>query len=196
VQVEIIDNFLDIQDQLQISNYINNFSYLENPHSYSFNVNAVTQDVINSNNLLQINNPQMVKPIFNIEVNTKKATIFDNFLFSKVYLGLNNNNLSNYFIQRIKINITFPHPKNTIENYGPIHTDDERKESKSIIYYINNSDGDTLFFNNNSDNPKIIKRISPKQGRAVVFNSNINHTACCPINAPYRQIINFVLYKK
>ena len=66
------------------------------------------------------------------------------------------------------------------------------KKSISIIYYVNNSDGDTFFFDKKLNT---VKRISPRQGRAVVFNSNMRHAACCPINSVYRQVINFVLHK-
>ena len=103
MQVEIIDNFLDIQDQLQISNYINNNSYLENSYSYSFNVNAVTQDGINSNNLLQINNPQMVKPIFDIEANTKMEVVdkFHNSLSKIFFNPLKSNHV--YHFEKVRI---------------------------------------------------------------------------------------------
>ena len=116
-------------------------------------------------------------------------------LFTQIYIMLCNNNLANNNINRIKINTNFPYPNNTKKNYGPIHIDDERKGSISIIYYLHNTDGDTLFFNNDIDNPKIIKRVSPRQGRAVVFDSNMRHAGCCPIHSPFRQVINFVLFK-
>ena len=121
-------------------------------------------------------------------------------MFTHSYSLLDINKLSNRFIQRIKINTTFPYPKNNKDMYGPIHIDSNIKKSISIIYYVNNSDGDTFFFENeikvlSSCNLNTVKRISPRQGRAVVFNSNMRHAACCPINSVYRQVINFVLHK-
>ena len=42
-----------------------------------------------------------------------------------------------------------------------------------FLYYINDSDGDTIFFN---DEGSEIKRISPKKGRIVFFDGSIKHT--------------------
>ena len=120
--------------------------------------------------------------------------MYNNVLFSYIYTLLFKHKLSNNFIHRIKINTTFPYPKNNKNNYGPIHTDisDTNVNGTSIIYYINNSDGDTLFFD---DKLNVTKKVTPRQGRAVIFDNKIKHTACCPINSIYRQVINMVLYK-
>lgn len=47
----------------------------------------------------------------------------------------------------------------------------------SIMYYVNDSSGDTIFFN---DDKKVIKRVSPKKGTGVVFNPTILHSGQCP----------------
>ena len=54
-------------------------------------------------------------------------------------------------------------------------------------YYINDSEGDTVFFD---DNKKEIKRVSPKKGRIVFFNGNQLHSGSYPTNTP-RFILNF-----
>ena len=42
----------------------------------------------------------------------------------------------------------------------------------SFIYYVNNSDGNTYFFNKDNE---IIESVEPREGRAVMFDSNISH---------------------
>lgn len=59
-----------------------------------------------------------------------------------------------------------------------------------LIYYINDSDGDTIFFED--DYATQIKSVTPKKGRSVLFNGNIPHAAGIPTLGP-RCIVNFNL---
>ena len=58
------------------------------------------------------------------------------------------------------------------------------------LYYVINADGDTLLFKNS----KIINRVSPKQGRLLIFDGSIVHTARQPKKG-IRCIINFDVLK-
>lgn len=71
-----------------------------------------------------------------------------------------------------------------------------------IIYYINDSDGDTFVFKesfHSEENIKNIKtltvehRISPKQGRIAIFNGSKLHAGMHPKVNDYRMVINFNL---
>jgi hypothetical protein len=46
-----------------------------------------------------------------------------------------------------------------------------------LLYYVNDSDGDTIFFD---DNKNEIKRVSPKKGRIIFFDGKIKHTGSYP----------------
>lgn len=69
----------------------------------------------------------------------------------------------------------------------------------AMLYYVNDSDGDTIFFNeayqeNDQDfyDPEqftIYKRVTPKKGRIVVFNGLRYHSSTHP-SSNYRLIIN------
>ena len=56
-------------------------------------------------------------------------------------------------------------------------------KSKVILYYVNDSDGDTLFFDN-KDKLNIIKRVSPKKGRVVHFDNNKLHASWIHLHLP------------
>lgn len=58
----------------------------------------------------------------------------------------------------------------------------------SILYYINDSTGDTHFFDTNTK--KLIKKVSPKKGTGVMFNPTILHAGKFPNN----HVPRFVAY--
>lgn len=104
-------------------------------------------------------------------------------------------------ILRIRIRRTFFVKGHSKKKYNTPHVDLELIENyKSLVYYVEDSDGDTVFFKNkyNKDNKIVLdkeaiedKRISPKQGRAIYFNGDIFHSGNCPVNYEKRTIINF-----
>jgi hypothetical protein len=55
------------------------------------------------------------------------------------------------------------------------------------LYYVNDSDGDTIFYDNEKNE---IKRVSPKKGRIVFFNGSILHSGSSPSKST-RILINY-----
>lgn len=104
-----------------------------------------------------------------------------------IYFIEDKTNTSFKKIERIKANLR---TKTLDDNYEfNIHKDMAENNYKSFIYYVNDSDGDTLFFD---DNNKIINSVTPKENSGVFFNSNIKHTSQAPIKNDYRVVINFI----
>jgi hypothetical protein len=63
-----------------------------------------------------------------------------------------------------------------------------------MIYYVNDSDGDTVIFDKqypDRENPQVIKSISPKKGRAIFFDGRHYHCGSCPIDHDTRIIFNY-----
>lgn len=60
-----------------------------------------------------------------------------------------------------------------------------------VLYYVNDTDGDTFMFENGKDKEPT-KRISPKKNRAVIFDGLIYHASSSP-SITKRCIINFNL---
>lgn len=104
----------------------------------------------------------------------------------------------NYEIQRIKVNFN---PREIAEHKGSCyvpHVDIEDGGGWTAIYYVSDSDGDTVIFNEETNNPirnneeiSVKEVINNKRGRLVLFNQNSLHAGCPPINSDYRIVINY-----
>jgi hypothetical protein len=96
-------------------------------------------------------------------------------------------------LTRFKLNLNFLVANAKSNQYFPQHIDMGNKEGITIIYYVNNSDGDTLFFDQNK---KIIKRNTPKKGSIVMFDNQLIHAGQPPVKSPFRSVININWIKK
>tara|TARA_R110000803_G_C11793707_1_gene298398 strand:+ start:21 stop:572 length:552 start_codon:yes stop_codon:yes gene_type:complete len=55
------------------------------------------------------------------------------------------------------------------------------------LYYVTDSDGDTILFDDNNNETK---RVTPKKGRIIFFDGSIKHCSSSP-SKTHRSIINF-----
>ena len=73
--------------------------------------------------------------------------------------------------------------------YNQPHQDVPMDGCKTIVYYVNDSDGDTVVF----DGDEIVERCSPKRNRACIIDSNKFHASCNPSERSVRYVISFLL---
>lgn len=95
---------------------------------------------------------------------------------------------------RVKVNVTFNDGTSLENKPNPPHLDIVGSKDNYFIgiYYVNESDGDTLIYEGNKkENLKLIKSISPKKGRLVLFNGNRYHSSSHPIKCDKRIIVNY-----
>ncbi len=91
-------------------------------------------------------------------------------------------------------------PLNLKSNELDVPHIDLKEEHLVVLYYVNDSDGDTVIYKQkyNQKENKIpymkdmeeLKRITPKQGRVIMFNGDNFHTAQQPIKN-VRCIVNY-----
>lgn len=99
-------------------------------------------------------------------------------------------------ITRIKINLLLRDKTFTMNNYNFPHSDRGHGE-KIFIYYLNDSDGDTIIFNEYDDYqtvPKkftIAERITPKKGTGVFLECARFHASSNPAQTQHRYVINY-----
>lgn len=103
-------------------------------------------------------------------------------------------------ILRIRIRKTTSVPNHTSDKYNRPHIDlPEANHYKTLVYYVDDSDGDTFLFNEmyepgmpiSMENVTEYKRNSPKKGTGVVFDGHRYHAGNNPVNFKQRTIINF-----
>ena len=89
-------------------------------------------------------------------------------------------------ILRAQTNLT---PEKKITKPSPPHTDSDTPHY-ALLLYLNDSDGETIMFD---DNMVEIKRITPKCGRFVLFDGSIKHSLIPPTNTKHRIVFNYNL---
>jgi hypothetical protein len=91
-------------------------------------------------------------------------------------------------ILRIKTNLTTRWQLTEDEIKTLFHKDQEEDRYLSLIYYVNDSDGDTIIRTKDDD-----VKVTPKSNKACYFKSNTLHAGMFPQISKKRIVINFVL---
>ena len=158
-------------------------------------VNKIEYYVLQSQNLPFYYNPSITSP------NTKSFypgfinTFFDKNITSDLYFSFSQilyKFCDKLNIDLLKINlgrIFLQVPTSSPPPFEP-HID-QHIPHWVCLYYVNDSDGDTIFYNNKEE----IKRITPKKGRIIFFDGSIYHTAGQP-SKNHRAVVNFCFQGK
>lgn len=104
-------------------------------------------------------------------------------------------------ILRIRIRRTMRTPDTTETTYNTPHVDlMHDKPFWTFVYYIEESDGQTIFFDQTyekgsnaslKESPKIIQRVPHSKGNGVLFDGFIYHAGNSPLKYVKRTVINF-----
>lgn len=65
-----------------------------------------------------------------------------------------------------------------LQQYAEIHTDSTSDNYLSLIYHVNESEGDTVFYNSDKS---VVHKVPFRMGRIVVFPSNYLHEGLPPL---------------
>ena len=183
----IIDDFVPLSYQDYIRDELKNMYGWKYIHSHSgkdltYNPNDV--NIKNSSgfsHLVYDYSKGPISPLFN--------EIRNIFLFLEQATGIVVDE-----VYRIKANLSLPIC--AIKTYNPPHTDVEEEGFFSLVYYVDDSDGETVVFDKmyGEDilNYNIVQTIKPKKGRAVLLKSHQYHASANPINFDTRYVLNFV----
>lgn len=196
---KIIDNFLPIENQNLVSDMLNDDYF---PWYYTSSIYNKKLDVP------EFENVTYAPGLYHTVKDSEKGVNSNDNVLNRIMPILD------YFekyegvivsdILRIRIRRTMQYPGHNEKKYNVPHVDlNGIKNYYSLIYYPEDSDGDTVLFNSdnrfvNENHIDIVKnirsetaRISPKKGRAVFFKGDTIHAGNNPINYPVRTVINF-----
>jgi hypothetical protein len=131
---------------------------------------------------------------------TKRSQFFD-VVFPFFYFLEEKTGIRMGAIERIKANMLLRASAAGVADdaYNTPHIDIPDPGFKSLIYYVKDSDGDTVLFNESYGDKKaltVAKRITPKKGKAVIFDSNRWHASSNPRQNQNRIVINFIFQVK
>ena len=156
---------------------------------------STTKVDLKKDNTLYHDSPQLVCPIYMSDSNTIGP--FFNEIRTLFYFLEDKTGIKFEKLIRIKANLTW---KTDIKLPHPPHIDLPNNDHLSMVLYINESDGETIIYDKTihqgDHNLKEIARVSPKPGRAVIFNSNRFHSSSSPNTSSCRIIINSVFKPK
>lgn len=127
----------------------------------------------------------------------------NNLLTPILYSAISNTDIVFNQILQARGFMSMPVSKDTVDKIDKPHVDGYHHHMV-CIYYVNDSDGDTVIFNKRSGNyvfdtqlkgldPKelpILETITPKKGRCVIFNGNFFHASTQPTSG-VRCVLNF-----
>lgn len=180
MQPKIIDDFID-QSYNNLLNetifkggdfswfYLENISGWRNVHvdgvTFSKNQSGFYHVAYSDGNAQSSFLPLLMPFIYSIE--EKFDTNINNLL--RVRIGMN--------VKNGEAGAHYPHTDLDVPNY-------------TLLYYIDESDGDTIFYKGSKDNLEVDFTNTHKQNQAVLFNGLTMHSSSSPVNYDKRTTIN------
>ena len=194
-EIYVIDDFIDLKYQEDIKNILmGDYQYEGKDFPWYY-----TSDVTIAGEPESQNRPALFHSYVEHtdgELVGKKITVFHHLFLDMLKKVCKDMNIKNINVLQGRSFLQFPlNLKDKIADTP--HTDMD-KEHLVVLYYVCDSDGDTLIFNQREQSEDgftiytIKKRVTPKQGRIVLFDGSLYHTAEQPLNN-HRCIVNYNL---
>jgi hypothetical protein len=177
------DNIIPLKNQNFIENMLlGKIRGLSFPYYYTRNLTGVDDP----------NNPNPERGFGSLLYSHRDANIKEELSFQLLtpfYSLISQLDLLLYQVTNSRVFLQLP-SSNTSKILLP-HTD-QQDPHLVFLYYVNDSDGDTVFYE--QDRKTEIKRVSPKKGRAVIFDGLIPHSGSTPTKNERLTInINFTI---
>ena len=198
----MLENKIYVFDDLvpqNYQNYLEDFCYNTLPF-FLIKLNSAGDSSFQSTNYQDIiyDKPQMFHSFIE---NGEVVSPYYNIIFPLFnYIHSDFNYIFNYKILRAKSNLKHSVKPKYKDKFNPPHVDyiPPIPNTWVLLYYIIDSDGDTVIFNESYTDSKIInfsikQTISPKKGRLLFFPSTLYHSANFPINNQIRLVLNTIL---
>jgi len=166
---------------------------------YNASTNDLTNPQIMNRNEKSYDGDQFVHALY--QEGARRSAFFD-IVFQMFYFMEDKTGVALANVERMKANLLV---KKSIDPdaYNTPHIDIPDAGFKSLLYYVKDSDGDTFIFNQTIQETQaakkpltVRKRIAPRRGKAVLFNSNIWHASSSPRENATLVVLNFIFRHK
>ena len=173
--IRILDNVLDDSRSAKLLDLITK-------DTFTWHLN---KELIQYSKYKQYEHYQHYHTIYN-ELNEKRISTPHYSIFSPIIQSFIPLATRAVRLSRCKLNLLHNHH---LSDTGtcPVHIDSYQPHI-SMIYYINDSDGDTVFYGNDKE----IQRVQPLKNRLVVFEGPLRHCSNHPKNHEHRFVLNTV----
>jgi hypothetical protein len=195
----VLDNIIPKATQDRFAYYISGGEFAWKDYNHITTSGAYFKDLTFNSDAVMVPSDSLISLVY--YNNFKESKVFDQSVF---WLGVavldeyerrTGNKVS--AIMRMKVN---NQGQSTVDGYddnccNEIHVDNF-EEHKTIVYYVNDCDGDTFLFDRLWEegekhyDVKTLQRVTPQQGRAVCFNGLRFHAPSNPIYGRRRYILN------
>jgi hypothetical protein len=181
---QIIDDLLDESLALEIEQLVKHrlhYSYI--PKTTGVDRTGYTEVTLTPDTK---DTGQMCCSVYHI--NNKQPTPFHG------AIGLLDQILEVEEVLRCKVNLLFVDSGREDQQHHTAHVDSEEDKTLTVVYYCNDTDGDTFMFNEVYKTDKLtqLERVAPKRNRALVFDARRYHASSSPKNGDNRFVVNFV----
>jgi len=182
MNLQIFDDLLDDKETSHIESFLRDPKF---PWFLSKGFNHYTVDQLTYNENFSEDRDEFVLLTHTFYLDGSKNS--DNYLLSDFIFTrfLERTNVPFKKLIRSKANLQLS--KVTDKIHTTPHTDSNNRHIVAI-YYANDADGDTFFFNSNLE---IVNSLTPKKGRFVMFDGSILHAAGFNKNSNMRINVNF-----
>ena len=191
-EIYVFDDFIDIEYQKDIRNILlGEFDYEEESFPWYYIEDVTASGDPDSQHRSALGH-QYVDYIEGEPVG-KKVTIFHHLFLDMLKKVCRKMVIRNINVLQGRSFLQFPLNLKDRSLDTP-HIDIHDRKHIVALYYVCDSDGDTIIFNERkpSESYTIKQRVTPKQGRMVIFDGSLMHTAEQPLNN-VRCIVNYNL---
>ena len=193
-EIYVIDNFINVKYQKDIKNIlIGDYQYKEESFPWYYTSDITSGDDYNgSQNRAALGHDYV---IIDDEYDTtgERVSIFHYLFLPMLQNVCREMKIKNINVLQGRSFLQFPlNLKDT--TIDTPHIDLDNRKHLVVLYYVCDSDGDTVIYNERrkSQSYTVKQRVTPKQGRVVLFDGSLYHTAEQPLNN-IRCVVNYNL---
>ena len=193
-EIYVIDNFINIEYQTDIKNIlIGDYQYKEKNFPWYYTSDITSGDDHDDSQHRAALGHDYVIIDDEYDATGQRVSIFHYLFLPMLKNVCQKMKIKNINVLQGRSFLQFPLNLKDITIDTP-HVDLDNRKHLVALYYVCDSDGDTVIYNERKESKSytIKQKVTPKQGRMVLFDGSLYHTAEQPLNN-VRCVVNYNL---